>query len=49
MVRVLFDQATDRAAGARSGDKAFVDALFAFSMPLGLQYQGEWEDEINIL
>ena len=44
-VRVLFDQATDRAQGADAGDKTFVDALFSFSMPLGLEYMGEWLDD----
>ena len=48
-----FDQATDRgrtpgAEGfdrASAGDKAYVDALFGFSVPLGLQYMGEWSDD----
>ena len=45
VVRVFFDQATDRAQGADAGDKSFVDALFSFSMPLGLEYMGEWTDD----
>ena len=27
-----------------SGDRAFVDALFRFSTPLGEEYSGEWRD-----
>ena len=44
-VRVFFDQATDRAQAVDAGDKAFVDGLFSFSLPLGLEYMGEWEDD----
>ena len=44
-VTLRFDQATDRAQGVDAGDKAFVDSLFAFSLPLGLQYMGAWEDD----
>ena len=43
-VRVLFDVDTDAAGGARSGDKAYVDSLFSFSLPLGLSYFGSWDD-----
>jgi hypothetical protein len=39
-VHVLFDQATDRGRGANAGDRSYVDALFSFSLPLGLQYMG---------
>ena len=33
-VSIAFDRSTDRGGGAKSGNKAFVDALFAFSEPL---------------
>ena len=47
-VTVVFDQATDRAVpvrGVAAGDKAYVDALMSFSMPLGLEYIGQWADD----
>eukprot|EP00966_Prymnesium_polylepis_P116811 2699388-Prymnesium_polylepis.2 len=28
-----------------AGDMSFVDALFTFSMPLGLEYMGAWTDD----
>ena len=48
-VRVYFDQATDMASSAANGyavagDRAYVDSLMSFSMPLGLQYMGVWND-----
>ena len=48
-VRVYFDQATDMASSAANGyavagDRAYVDSLMSFSMPLGLQYMGVWDD-----
>ena len=43
--RHVFDQATDRGRGSlpgkTAGDRAYVDALFGFSFPLGLDYMGE--------
>ena len=44
-IAVYFDQATDRGAGDVAGDSAYVDSLFRFSMPIGLEYQGEWADD----
>jgi hypothetical protein len=44
--RVFLDQATDRGrsslpSGAKTaGNRAYVDALFGFSFPLGLDYMG---------
>ena len=39
---VSFDVPTNRAGGDRVGGRAFVDALFNFSSPLGADYGGEW-------
>ena len=41
-VNILFDRPTNRAGGERSGDKAFVDELFAFSQKLAYDYSGSW-------
>ena len=54
-LRVYFDQGTDRGrssqpAGAKTaGNRAYVDALFGFSFPLGIDYMGEWEDDSTFL
>lgn len=44
-VSVYFSQATDRGGGLLAGNRAYVDSLFTFSMPLGLEYEGEWADD----
>ena len=44
-LRVFFDQATDRGGGETAGNREYVDGLFGFSFPLGLDYMGEWEDD----
>ena len=41
-VSIAFDRSTDRGGGTSSGNKAFVDALFAFTQPLAYDYSGEW-------
>ena len=52
---MYFDQGTDRGrssqpAGAKTaGNRAYVDALFGFSFPLGIDYMGEWEDDSTFL
>lgn len=41
-VTLSFDRPTDRAGGARAGNKAFVDGLFTFTQALAYDYSGEW-------
>ena len=44
---VRFDVSTDRAGGAPSGGRAYVDGLFNFSDNLGADYEGEWIDDAS--
>ena len=44
-ISIVFDQATDRGRGAVAGNSAYVDSLFSVSMPVGLNYQGQWKDD----
>ena len=48
-LRITFDMATDRSnstmLGRYSGDREYVDSLFAFNAQLGQSYSGEWLDD----
>ena len=52
---MYFDQGTDRGRSSQparaktAGNRAYVDALFGFSFPLGIDYMGEWEDDSTFL
>lgn len=41
-IDIAFDRPTDRAGGSHSGNKDFVDDLFAFTQRLAYDYSGAW-------
>lgn len=43
-VTVAFDRSTDHGRALRSGNREYVDRLFAFDHWLGNDYSGEWSD-----
>ena len=47
---IRFDRATDRGGPERptKGAEPLIDAMFAFSAPLGMRYSGEWADSSTL-